>query len=147
MAKPEDITPSKRVGAGSALACVTTALVFGLWRVAATFDSATGLQGWAWLLFEGAFLLFTLPVFALLFCFLGAFLVHKGSGARSLSILGSVAIVLVFGFVLMGIGLIGIEEAGPLSSAPVSLGMLAIAGAVGGYFGHAGWFPAHRRAA
>lgn len=129
----------KRVSIGAIFASLTTALVFGLWRIAATFDSATGTEGWLWLLFQSAILLWTFPIFCLLMCGAGAWLVFKGSGSRGQSICVAALTTLVYGLGLTAVGLFGVEEAGVLSSTPVSLAALMAAGAAGGYVGHNGW--------
>lgn len=134
-------TKPDRVGVGSALACVTTLVVFALWRLAATYDFATGAEEWEWLAFETFAMFITYPVFAMMVTGVGWLLVHKGNGARSLSVLASVGAALAYGIGLWLLGLFDFIEDAPLASAPVSILVLVIAGAAGGLLGHAGWFP------
>lgn len=140
MADPEAQKDQKRVSLGAIFAGLTTACVYGLWRIAATFDSFTGFKGWLWLAFESAIMLWTLPVFFALMCGAGAWLVFKGNGTLGQSIRVVALCAFGYGLGLRAIGLLGVEEAGVLSSTPVSLAALFVAGAAGGYAGHSGWF-------
>ena len=122
---------AERVSVGAIVAAVTTALVFGLWRIAATFDSGTGIKGWVWLLFEAAALLGLAPVLALLYCLLGWFVIEKGTGSRLYSVIGGGSMALLFGLSLAALGLYDVEQMGPLSSMPVTIGVMIVAGATG----------------
>lgn len=131
----------KRISVGAALAGVATCLVFFTWRFAAIFDAQLGLPGWLWLGFEFAILLAAFPFVALVSCGLGAFLVKRGPGTRWYSAASGGLVGLAFGLGFAVLGLYDIEVCGFLNSAPVGILAMTFSAVIGGYVGHAGWFP------
>lgn len=127
---------------GAALGSMATLIVFLLWRVAAIADAGLSSTGWLWLGFEAALVVFVmLPIAAVLYCLLGVALVHRGRGKRLHSALAGGLVGALAGLVLGGMGVFDIEPGGALNSTPAGVIAMFVSGIVGGFLGHAGWFP------
>ncbi len=134
-----------RIGTGGALSCITTLLIFGLWRAAITFDTASSGEIWTRLVYEYIAAALVLPITFAVFTLIGAVLVMKGNGAIHQSVFSSMTAAVLYAGWLYWADALGARNAGILASPQISFWVLVLSGAAGGMTGHVGWFPPHSR--